>query len=163
MTVDWTQQRRWEDVSEGQPLDPVEFPLSVYRLVMAAGATRDFNAIHHNTEFAQASGADEMYAATTTLLGMWERCAREFIGSHGRIVSITGFRMSSFNYVDDMVVVDGHVTKVYLDPTDDDDVGRVDIEVKTSNGRSVSIGPGTITVTMPRANSTSTTREEVSA
>ena len=81
----------------------------MYRLVVEAGANRDFNAIHHNSEFAQASGAPEMYANTTFLLGMWERAVREFIGLEGRIVGIKGFRMTSFNVVGQTVTVQGRV------------------------------------------------------
>jgi hypothetical protein len=32
--------------------------------VMAAGANRDFNAIHHNAEVARATGAPDIYANT---------------------------------------------------------------------------------------------------
>src|SRR5205823_1962655 len=38
-------QRRFEDVTVGERLAPVEFPLTVYRMVMEAGANRDFNSI----------------------------------------------------------------------------------------------------------------------
>ena len=47
-------QRLWDDVEPGQQLASVAYPLSVMRLVMAAGANRDFNSIHHNADFARA-------------------------------------------------------------------------------------------------------------
>ena len=136
----------WEDVDAGQELAPVEFPLTVYRLVVEAGANRDFNAIHHNTEFARASGAPEMYANTTFLLGMWERAVREFIGLEGRIVGIKGFRMTSFNVVGQTVTVKGRVAA----HGDEGGPGLVDLEVWSENEDGVSVGPGTVTVSLPR-------------
>lgn len=55
-------QRHWQDVVEGEALEALEFPLNVYRLVMAAGANRDFNSIHHNSDYARSTGAPDMYA-----------------------------------------------------------------------------------------------------
>jgi hypothetical protein len=51
-------------VQPGELLEPLAFPLTAYRLVMAAGANRDFNAIHHNAEVARATGAPDIYANT---------------------------------------------------------------------------------------------------
>jgi acyl dehydratase len=90
-------QRHWEDVVAGESIEPVAFPLTVYRLVMAAGANRDFNAIHHNAEFARATGAPDMYANTLLLQGMWECAVRRFIGLAGVIVRQSGFQMRVFN------------------------------------------------------------------
>lgn len=144
--IDWGQQRRWDDVEEGQQLEPVEFPLTVYRLVVEAGANRDFNAIHHNSEFAKASGAGEMYANTTFLLGMWERAVREFIGLRGRIHGVKGFRMKSFNLVGQTVTVRGRVSRTWLEG----DTAFAELEVWSENDQGVSVGPGTATVSLPR-------------
>ncbi|HYZ57116.1 MAG TPA: acyl dehydratase [Streptosporangiaceae bacterium] len=136
-----TAQRRHGDVSVGDELAPVSFPLTVYRLVMEAGANRDFNSIHHNSEYAQATGAREMYANTSFLLGMWERAVRDWIGPAGKIHSIAGFRMRSFNYVGDTTTVTGKV--VGIDDT------MIRIEVTSSNSDGVTVGPGIVTVSLP--------------
>ena len=73
-------QRTFDDVSVGDEVAVVEFPLSIYRLVVAAGGNRDFNSIHHNSSYAKASGAPDMYASTFILIGAWERVVRDFIG-----------------------------------------------------------------------------------
>jgi acyl dehydratase len=134
-------QRHLSDVSVGEELTPVSFPITVYRLVMEAGANRDFNSIHHNTEYAQATGAREMYANTMFLLGMWERAIRDWIGPAGKIHSITGFRMRSFNYVGDTTTVTGKVAEV--------DGTLVRIEMTSSNSTGVTVGPGVVTVSLP--------------
>lgn len=134
-------QRRLKDVKVGDELTPVSFPITVYRLVMAAGANRDFNSIHHNTEYAQSTGAREMYANTTFLLGMWERAIRDWIGPAGTIHSISGFRMRSFNYAGDTTTVTGKVTGI--------DGATIRIEMTSSNSAGSTVGPGVVTVSLP--------------
>jgi acyl dehydratase len=138
-------QRHFEDVTMGERLNPVEFPLTVYRMVMEAGANRDFNSIHHNSEYAKASGAPEMYASTSFLLGMWERAVRDYIGLEGTIQSLRGFRMKKFNPVGTTTVVHGEVTGTGPAP------GQVELRVWCENNGDVTVGPGTVTLTLPLA------------
>lgn len=138
--------RYWEDVKEGDELQTLEFPITVYRLVMAAGANRDFNAIHHNSEYAKATGAPEMYANNLFLQGMWERCVRDYIGLAGRIRNLSGFRMKIFNTVGDTVTVKARVTRKWLDGEE----GYVEFWIQSENSKGVSVGPGFIVATVPR-------------
>jgi acyl dehydratase len=138
-------QRFHEDVAVGDVLAPLDFPLTLYRMVMAAGANRDFNAIHHNSEHARSTGADELYANNLLLQGMWERCVRDFIGTTGTIRALRGFRMSAFNYVGDTVRVEGSVSRVWHEGGS----GLVEIALQSSNGRGVSVGPGSMIVALP--------------
>lgn len=133
------------DVEVGADLPEVVLPLTVYRLVMAAGANRDFNSIHHNTEYARSTGAQEMYANTGFLLAAWERCVRDWAGEAATILSIRKFRMRSFNYVGETMVVRGRVLAV------DDDVVTVEVRCETSAG--VTVGPGQVQVRLPRGTS----------
>lgn len=144
--ADWTQQRCWEDLSEGEELPAVAFPITVYRLVMEAGANRDFNSIHHNSEYARSTGAPEMYANNMFLQGMWERAVREFIGLDGTIRKLRGFRMTAFNVAGDTVTVRGTVKRVF----EEDGLGLAELELRSENSRGVSVGPGTMEVSLPR-------------
>jgi acyl dehydratase len=145
--TDWSRQRLWSDVSEGDDLPSIAFPLSVYRLVVAAAGTLDFNAIHHNSEYARTTGAPEMYANTMLLQGMWERCVREFIGLDGVIHRIAGFRMRSFSLVGETVVVHARVERKWLE----DGSGFVEIAIRSETDRGVTVGPGMVTVSLPVA------------
>ncbi len=140
------QQRLWEDLAVGQALAPLSFPLTTYRLVVAAAGNRDFNPIHHNAAFARSTGAPDMYANNIFLQGMWERSVRDFIGLHGRIRRLSGFRMRSFNVVGDTVVVRGEVARLWRD---DQAEGWVDIRIWSENSQGVSVGPGNILATLP--------------
>lgn len=137
---------RFDDVTEGQELPPVAFPLPAYRLVMAAGSNRDFNSIHHNTQYAQATGAPEMYANTLFLLGMWERTVRDWIGTTGTIRAVRGFRMRRFTLVGETPTVTARVTGRRVE----DGRGVVTLEVRTSDSTGVTVGPGTVEVELPR-------------
>ena len=140
-----TAQRYWDDVEEGESLAPLSFPLTVYRLVMAAGANRDFNAIHHNTDYARASGAPDMYANTLLLQGMWERTVRQFIGLAGVIRRQSGFQMRVFNTVGDTVVVKGRVESKWREA----DGAFVELALWSENSKGVSVGPGRVVAILP--------------
>lgn len=137
--------RLWSEVKVGDELAPLSFPLTIYRMVMVAGANRDFNAIHHNTRYARSTGAPDMYANTLFLQGMWERCAREFIGLEGTIRRMTGFRMRRFNTVGTTPVVSGRVTRTWQE----DGAGLVEFALETRNCGEVTVGPGTMVATLP--------------
>jgi len=143
--MDWSEQRYWEDVETGAEVPPVAFPLTVYRLVVEAGANRDFNSIHHNSEYARASGAPEIYANTGFLLGMWERTVREFIGLRGSIRHIAGFRMRRFNTAGATVVVRGLVKSKRRENGE----GLVELELWSELDDTITVGPGIVTVQMP--------------
>ncbi|MFT3815359.1 MAG: hypothetical protein QM740_18620 [Acidovorax sp.] len=140
-----TTQRCWEDVTEGEALESIAFPLTVYRLVMAAGANRDFNAIHHNGEYARSTGAPDMYANNFLLQGMWERTLRGYIGLAGVIRRLSGFRMRSFNTVGDTVVVKGRVARKWREGG----AGFVEFELWSENSQGISVGPGRMVATLP--------------
>jgi acyl dehydratase len=145
--VDWSRQRRWSEIAVGCEIPPVRFPLSLYRLVMAAAATGDFNSIHHNSAFARAAGAPEAYANTMFLQGMWERTVREFVGLDTEILSISDFRMRAFCPAGSTVVVDGKVSRKWADHS----VGFLEISVRSSIDRNTVVGPGSMRVAMPHA------------
>ncbi|MBM2825996.1 MAG: acyl dehydratase, partial [Dehalococcoidia bacterium] len=98
--VDWSKQVYWEDVKEGDEVPPVSVALTVQRLIMLAGANRDFHPIHHNRDAAQAGGAPDIYInnnSCQSALGGWERTVREYIGLRGVIKRAGPFRMRIFN------------------------------------------------------------------
>jgi acyl dehydratase len=138
-------QRRFEDVTVGDRLPGATYPLPLYRLVMAAGATRDFTAIHHNDEYARAAGAPSTYANTILLMGMWERVLRDYIGLAGTIRAIRNFRMVRFTTVGSLVRVEGQV----VSKEQRDGRPLVGIELRTMVGETLTVGPGLAEVTLP--------------
>ena len=113
--VDWAVQRRFEDVQKGDAIPSLSFPLTVHRLVVHAGASRDYSPIHHNRDVAVDQGAPDMYANNVFLQSMWERAIREWIGLDGVIKRLGPFRMTRFTPVGETVVVSGVVARTWTD------------------------------------------------
>jgi acyl dehydratase len=138
-----TRTRRLADVRAGDEIDSVMFPLPMYRLVMEAGANRDFNSIHHNREYARSTGAPDAYANTLFLMGMWERAVRDWAGPGAVITAIRGFRMGRFNTTGTTCVVRGAVAGVDLA------TNLVTLSIATASEKELTVGPGEIDVWLP--------------
>ncbi|MGH1565287.1 hypothetical protein [Mumia sp. DW29H23] len=138
-------QRTYEEVEVGDTLPVVTYPLPVHRLVLAAGGTRDYTAIHHNDAYARATGAPAMYANAILLQGMWERAVRDWIGSAGTVRALRGFRMRRFTLVGSLARVEGTV----VDKRRERETGVVEIAMRTLVEDAVTVGPGTVVVTLP--------------
>ena len=52
----WDEQLYFEDVEVGEDIAPVSIPISLTRLVMAAGGNRDFMPMHHDGNAARQQG-----------------------------------------------------------------------------------------------------------
>lgn len=137
--------RHFDDVRVGESLPGVEYPMTVYRLVMAAGSNRDFNSIHHNTEYARGTGAEEMYANTSFLMTAWERTVRDWAGPEAELLAISGFRMKAFNTVGDTTRVIAEVASAELL----EGRGIVEVAIRCENSRGVTVGPGTVRLALP--------------
>ncbi|MSQ32810.1 MAG: acyl dehydratase [Dehalococcoidia bacterium] len=143
--ADWSKQRYWEDVKEGDEVPGVVFNIALQRLVMAAGGNRDFNQIHHNDRIAKAQGAPDAYANNGFVQGMWERTVREFIGLDGNVKRVGPFRMVSFNTVGEGVITKGRVKRKWQEGRQ----GLVELEIWSEHSKGVSVGPGPVVVTLP--------------
>ncbi len=102
--------RYFDEVSIGDRLGPISLPITLQRLVMEAGANRDFSLIHHDRDVARATGAPDAYMNTFFIAGMFERLLREWMGHRGTLHAIRGLSMRVFNAVGDTVTFAGRVT-----------------------------------------------------
>ncbi len=143
--ADWSKQRYWEDVKEGDEVPPITLNLTVQRMVVLAGANRDFNQIHHNARVAQKQGAPDMYINNGSIQGMWERTVREYIGLDGGIKKVGPFRMRVFNTVGESVVTKGTVRRKWQEKGEN----LVELEIWSEHSKGVSVGPGPVVVTLP--------------
>jgi acyl dehydratase len=126
----------FDDVTEGVDLPSFSLPLTTQRLVMEAGANRDFAPIHHDHEIARATGAPDAYANTMLVQAMFEATLRQWMGLDGRLRKL-GFSMRSFATAG--AVLSGHGRVVATRP--DDGGGFVDLEIWTeSDGTQAATG-----------------------
>ena len=143
--TDWSEQRYFEDVKEGDAVPPITINVTIARLVVEAGANRDFNQIHHNSPVSIATGAPEMYANNGFIQGWWERCVREYVGLGGRFRKTGPFRMNIFNVVGEAVTTSGAVKRTW----EEDGEHLVELEIRSEMSQGVSVGPGPVVVALP--------------
>jgi len=142
---DWNESLHWEQVKEGDPVPPVSLNLTVQRLVMIAGAIRNFDFMHHDTVLTRRSGAEEMYLASTGIQAVLERTLREYIGTQGVIRKIGPLRYGIFNEAGFTMTTKGVVKKKYQQ----DEQNFVELQMWSENDRGVSVGPGPVVVALP--------------
>ena len=124
---------RPSELRVGAELPAISIPITLQRLVMEAGANRDFSLIHHDGNVARATGAPDAFANTYFLMGMFERLMRDWAGPSARIRKIGPLRMMIFNAVGDTVAFEGQVESV------DESAGLVtlDLWVQSDRGKTV--------------------------
>ena len=120
-------------VRVGEVLPALSIPITLQRLVMEAGANRDFSLIHHDSAVARATGAPDAFANTHFLMGMFERLIRDWAGPRARLRRLGPLRMAHFNPVGDTLVFSGVVE------SRDDQQGTVglDLWAESERGRTV--------------------------
>ena len=143
--ADWSKQIYWDDVKEGDEVAPVEFNVTLQRLIITAGGNRDFNQVHHNDRIALAQGAPEAYANNGFVQGMWERTVREYMGLGGRVKRVGPFRMRIINTIGSHVVTKGTVKRKWQE----DGENLVELEIWSEHEGGTSVGPGSVLITLP--------------
>lgn len=130
--VDWSRQITLDDVAVGADIPEISMPITLQRLVMEAGSSRDLSLIHHNREVAQSTGATDAYMNTFFIIGLFERMLREWMGTRGRLKKIGSLQMKSFNVVGDVVYCRGKVTGKQGD-------GTVNLNIRMENEERVTV------------------------
>jgi acyl dehydratase len=126
------------EVAVGDQLPPFEIVITVQRLVMEAGANRDFSQIHFEPVAARETGAPDVYANTIFLESVLEACVRAWAGPDAWIEEIA-FTMKQFNCIGDRIAARGVVREW------DEAADRATVEawIESDRGRTVE---GTIVV-----------------
>jgi peroxisomal enoyl-CoA hydratase 2 len=104
--------RYWEDVSEGDRLPEVRVEkLTRTDFVRYAGASGDFNPIHHDQTFAEASGNPTVFAMGMLNAGILSRVVTAYAGRPG--VRRFGVRFVTRAWPGDDVICSGVVTRKF--------------------------------------------------
>ena len=96
----------------GEYLPEISIPITLQRLVMEAGANRDFSLMHHDGSIARTAGASDAFANTFFLMGMCERQVRDWAGPRARLKKMGPMKMLNFNVVGDTLIFKGKVAAV---------------------------------------------------
>jgi len=155
-TVRWPipPQVYYESVNVGDEIPSVDFNLTVQRMIMFVGATRNFPGLHHNDRVAQKQGAaPAMFLQNNSCLMLWERVISDWMGVYGRVKS-ANFRITEFHLAGDIIHVGGTITKKWQE----NGLNLVEVTMESKTPRRVGM-TGSITVALPTtARPTSTPR-----
>ncbi|MPZ25617.1 MAG: acyl dehydratase [Micromonosporaceae bacterium] len=99
---------------------PVQLPvlalrLTLQRLVMEAGANRDFAPSHHDPDYARLRGADTAYANPDFVAGFFERVLREYAGPASVLVDLQ-FRLKRHALLGSTIRAGGQVAFLETGP-----------------------------------------------
>lgn len=107
-------QRCFEDVKEGEEIPPfVVENLTRTDLVRYAGASGDFNPIHHDQAFAEAAGNPTVFGHGMLTAGFLGKCVTDYIGGPQNLRRFK-VRFATRVWPGDTITCRGKVTKAYL-------------------------------------------------
>ena len=136
----WT----FDDVREGQELLPfVVENLTRTDLVRYAGASGDFNPIHHDEEFAKAAGNPTVFGHGMLTAGLLAKCLTDAVGAEQ--LRRYKVRFATRVWPGDHITCTGKVTKKY----DADGEHRIDGEVTATRQTGETAVSGTFTAALP--------------
>ena len=144
----WTPLRQvyYEDVEQGMKLpSKSKGPLTVTDMVVFAGASGDFNPIHHDREHARDyEGLPDVILHGQCKLAFLAQVVTDWIGVEGRIKKL-GAQYRGMDIVGDTVVSRGRVIRKYTEAGE----SLVDLELWNENGRVGTTVVGTAIVSLP--------------
>jgi acyl dehydratase len=135
----------WDDVKEGDALPEVRVEkLTRTDFVRYAGASGDFNPIHHDQTFAEASGNPTVFAMGMLNAGILSRVVTQFAGRPA--VRRFGVRFATRAWPGDDVICSGKVTRKFEESGE----ARVEGEVVAMNQKGDTLITGTFVAALPR-------------
>ncbi len=132
---------RYDDVSVGDELPPLDVELTRSLIVSTAIASRDYQDVHHDPGLAQMRGSKDIFMNILSTNGFVGRFVTDWAGPDAVLKKVS-IRLGAPNYPGDTMHMTGTVTKK--------EDGVVEVAVRGANelGDHVS---GTVTLTLPRA------------
>ncbi|HVC67444.1 MAG TPA: hypothetical protein VND44_07610 [Acidimicrobiales bacterium] len=103
------------DVSVGDALPELTYPVTATTVVLGALASRDWRPMHHDKDFAvHRNGTRDIFLNTPNLAAWFERYITDWTGPFGRLRRVT-FRMHGSIFPGDTMVFRGTVTDTGVD------------------------------------------------
>jgi acyl dehydratase len=137
--------RYFDDVQEGDAIPAVVVErITRTDLVRYAGASGDFNPIHHDEEFARSAGNPTVFGHGMLTAGFVARCVTDFVGI-GNLRRLK-VRFATRVWPGDTITCQGTITRRYQDG----DEARVDGEVAATTQKGETAVSGTFSAALPR-------------
>ena len=136
--------RYWEEVEEGEALPEVRVEeLTRTDFVRYAGASGDFNPIHHDQTFAEASGNPTVFAMGMLNAGILSRVAANFAGRPN--LRRFSMRFAARAWPGDSVICTGTVTRKFEEGGEK----RVEGELRAVNQKGETLISGNFVAALP--------------
>jgi acyl dehydratase len=136
--------RYWEDVKEGEALPEVRVEgLTRTDFVRYAGASGDFNPIHHDQSFAETSGAPTVFAMGMLNAGILSRVVTKFVGRPN--VRRFKVRFATRAWPGDHVICSGKVTRKFEEAGEK----RIEGELLAVNQKGEALISGSFVAALP--------------
>jgi acyl dehydratase len=136
--------RSFDEVKEGDALPPIVVEnLTRTDLVRYAGASGDFNPIHHDEEFARMAGNPTVFGHGMLTAGFVARCITDFVGAEN--LRRYKVRFATRVWPGDTITCQGRVTRKYEEGGE----RRIDGEVAALNQKGEAAVTGTFTAALP--------------
>ncbi len=129
-------------IQVGDTLPNLDIPVSTGLIVGAALATRDFERVHHDKDFAQSTGLPDVFMNILTSQGLMARFVTDWAGPEAT-VSALALRLGAPNLPGMIMTVTGEVAAV------DTETQQVEIAVNGENDKWGMHMRGTVTITLP--------------
>ena len=145
----------WEDVNVGTEVTPIPKIATTQKLVMWAGASGDFNAMHYQESFAQSRGMPAVLVHGRLKAHWLLHLMEDWMGEEGRIKKLScQYRAQDYprKMNSELTYEEGEtwwckgvVTQKYAQ----DDEHMVDCDIWVENGSGEKTTPGKATVVLP--------------
>jgi acyl dehydratase len=139
--------RYFDDVAEGDALQPLVKEISLMQMVMYGAATWDFMRVHYDTAFARAQGFEQVFADGQMLGAFLAQLVVDWAGEPAALRRL-GVRYRTFVFPGDTVTCTGHVARKFVEG----DIACVECEVVATNQHGAIVaGPSPAVVALPRS------------
>jgi acyl dehydratase len=137
--------RRFETVSVGDAIPPLEFDVTPSTVVLGATAAREWRAMHHDPRFAvEHSGTRDIFVSTATFTAFFERAVTDWTGPAGRLGRLS-VSMAAPVFPGERIVITGEVTSAMVDASG---CGWVELAIHLTVGDEIRAN-GTARVALP--------------
>ena len=131
---------RYDDVSVGDELPPLDIELTRSLIVATAIASRDYQDVHHDPGLAQMRGSKDIFMNILSTNGFVGRFVTDWAGPDAVLKKVS-IRLGAPNYPGDTMHMTGTVAKK--------ENGLVEVAVRGANDLGDHVS-GTVTLTLPR-------------